>query len=695
MATLNIGGRTVTVGDEFLQLSSEQQSATVDEIAKSLMGSVKKPDKYQQAAIEEQAQLKSKGIDPGAGYTRRLTHGATFGADNTLLAAAQTPLEMIKRGTFNPVEGYNYAKAREDRIMDDSRENTGILGTATEALGGVVSGAGLAKAGVTAARFLAPEASLAARAGASAADGAAIGGFSGAMEGNGLAERGENAVKGLAIGGVAGGVLPAIGSGIKFLASPITSQISARLNPKGYAESQVARAIQESGLPAKQIAQEVDNGIAAGQPMTVADALGNPGQRMLSTVTRSPGEGRTQAVEFLNNRQAGQAGRVGDIVDEALGATGTARKTTAQLTKAAQEESAPYYQKALDRKPVWNDRIQEFFDDPVAASGLKEGVAVQRLESLATGKKFNPEDFAIVGFNEAGDPIIGGVPNMRTINLIKKGWDNQLEAYRDSTTGKLALDERGRALDAVRRSFLKEIDSVNPDYAKARALYSGPAQVRDAVNTGRNAAARGRAADNIDQFEGLNAPSQQGFRQGYADTLATRIERGAEGVNAARPLTSQKAQAELDALSLHQGPVQPGQASGAAQRLARERTMFETRNQALGGSRTADNLNDDAAMAVSPEVIGVIKNVVTGNFGGALSTAIAAGRNGLTGNTAAVRKEVANILLESGRKIPASRLEAMVDETLKRALHIAKLAENAGRGATAGGLVVAPGQNRR
>ena len=55
------------------------------------------PDKYQQAAIDEQKTLKDAGIDPGAGYTRRLAHGATFGADNTVLAALQTPPDRRKR----------------------------------------------------------------------------------------------------------------------------------------------------------------------------------------------------------------------------------------------------------------------------------------------------------------------------------------------------------------------------------------------------------------------------------------------------------------------------------------------------------------------------------------------------------------------------------------------------------------------
>src|SRR5437763_1697008 len=71
-----------------------------------------KPDKYAQAAIDEQAALKGQGIDEGAGLTRRLVHGATLGADSTLLAGALAPVEAIKRGV-GLGEGYDYAKARE------------------------------------------------------------------------------------------------------------------------------------------------------------------------------------------------------------------------------------------------------------------------------------------------------------------------------------------------------------------------------------------------------------------------------------------------------------------------------------------------------------------------------------------------------------------------------------------------------
>lgn len=600
------------------------------------------PDKYAEAAQAEYGKMKSAGFEPG--YARRVIQGATLGAGDEIMAGLNTIPQMISHGTFNPAEGYRYAKALEDAQMQDARDNQGVLGTAAEIAGGLGTAGGLGKAGVTLAK---DGVGLVSRAARMAGEGAAYGGTQGFLDGgNSLEDRVGGAAKGAAVGGVVGGALPLATSAVGTALSPVISNIRARMNPEGVARSQVARALSDSGMTPQQVAREVSNADAAGQPFTVADAMGNPGQRMLSTVARTPGPGRTAAVDFLNARQAGQAERVGNIVDEALGASGTARQTSDALIKSAQQESAPLYQKALDFKPAWNERIQQFFDDPVAKAGLREGVAVQRLESLAAGSKFKPTDYAITGFNEAGDPIISNVPNMRTINLIKKGWDNLLEQYRDPTTGRLVLDEKGRALDAVRRSFLKEIDNVNPFYAEARAAYAGPAQVRDAVVAGGKAAGSGRAADNLAQFNALPDASQQGYRIGYADKLAGKFEGGAEGVNAVRPLTSEKASQELGALSLHQGPVAPGQLDPLSQRLARETRMFETRNHALGGSRTADNLADENAMKVDPAIIA---NLVAGHYGAAARQALAAGGNVLSGSTPAVRENIARILLQRGQ----------------------------------------------
>lgn len=68
MPTLNIGGRAVSVGDEFLKLSPDQQNATVDEIAKSLMDTTNKADKP-----EQQQKADAEPADHGLSERQKLS----------------------------------------------------------------------------------------------------------------------------------------------------------------------------------------------------------------------------------------------------------------------------------------------------------------------------------------------------------------------------------------------------------------------------------------------------------------------------------------------------------------------------------------------------------------------------------------------------------------------------------------------
>jgi hypothetical protein len=655
MATLNIQGRNVQVDDSFLKLTPADQQATVDEIASSFTTA-------EPTTANNLVRSAGSGIPVLGGLLNKAD-----AATNAALAPILNPLFDTKDQLAEPTWGERYAHSLRDQEGADQKfsEQHPYVDTTAKLAGGVAS---MVPAVAAAPGLFGATGSLSTR--------VLNGGISNALLGGAdSAARGQGPIGGALLGGAIGAAAPIAGA----VASPFISGILGRISPEKYATRQVARAIGESGQTPAALGQRVADANAAGQPQfTLADALGNPGQRLLSGVARAPGQGRTDVVNALEARQAGQGERVGDIIDQGLGAGNTARQTIDQLTESARRESAPLYRDALNRQPVWNDRMQQFFDHPATTQGLREGVGVQHLESLASGQPFNPHDYAITNFNAAGDPIISAVPNMRTINLIKKGWDNILEGYRDKTTGRLVLDERGRALDQVRRSFLNEVDSLNPTYGQARAAYAGPAQVRDAVGVGAEAASRGRATDNLQRFDALNPQSQQGFRAGYADTLATRIEGATFGRNKVQPLSSEKATNELDALSLHQGPVQPGALNPLQQRLAREQTMFDTRHQALGGSKTADNLADNAALAVNPTLIG---HVISGHWTAAIGSMLHAGSNAATGNTAATRKAVADILLRNGANLTPAALDTMVAKTIAQIQFLQNLARS-GAGAT-------------
>lgn len=625
------------------------------------------PDKYQQAAIDEQKTLKDAGIDPGAGYTRRLAHGATFGADNTVLAALQTPLEMFKRGV-GPGEAYNYAKAREDQIMGDARKNTGALGTALEIGGGVGSGIGLARGGATFGSLLGPEAGIAARSLASAGDAAALGGFSGGMEGNGLAERGENALKGAALGGVVGGATPGVLGLLGAAASPVVSNIRARMNPQGYAQSQIARAASESGRPVAQITDDLAQAAREGQGMfTLADAMGNPGQRMLSSVARAPGQGRTDVVNFLENRQAGQGRRVASSLAEGFDSPQTAAQTEARLTQARDTAAnAEYGAIRRDAQPVDVSNVISHIDDILAPYGVAQNVAAN---DTAAGSLANLRRRLTNGDQAAND--------FNLLQRVRGDLSDEIQQARQSGAG-----NRARLLGGALRELDSALENSSAGFRDANRNFAQRSRNIEAVGQGRDAAMRGRTEDIIPQYQGLTQEGQQAFRSGYVDPLIAQTQGAAFGVNKARPLINDAFQAESNVMAPGAGLMQ--------RRLGRENTMFETRNAAMGGSKTADNLADQSALSVDPTLVG---NILSGNWMGAARSVLQSGSNALTGNTPQVRQELANILLQNG--VSAGALNRMINETMARVRFIQNMTRNLGRGGSGGLAVAGSGQNQR
>jgi hypothetical protein len=613
-----------------------------------------KPDKYAQAAIDER-----KALQPSdAGLTRRLVHGATLGADNTLIAGALAPIEAITRGV-GLGEGYNYAKAREDLIMDQARANTGLLGSGVEALGGGFAGGGLAGAGLTSTRFLNSAApSLLGRTAAMAGDAAALGGIAGFNEGNSLSERAANAGQGALFGGLIGGALPVAGTVAKGFTAPIISNILARINPQRFAEGQVARGVMESGRQTADIADDVVRAANEGQPMfTVADAMGNAGQRMLSTTARAPGPGRTAVVDFLEGRQGSQGRRVSNALSEGFDAPETALQTEARLTAARDAAADEAYGAVradagrVDIVPAINRIDSTIGTQPgqtlQAANDSIEATLRGYRERLA---RIDPDDFAAV------QRIRGEIADDAQ-NAFQNGKGN-----------------RGRLLKGVVRELDTAMENASEGHLAANRAFAQASRDIDAIGTGRQAATRGRSEDTIPAFQALTPEGQGAFRSGYVDPLIANTQGAAFGANKARPFMN-------DAFADEAAAMAPGNAL-MQRRLGREQTMFETRNAAMGNSKTAENLADDAAMGIDPTMVG---QLLSGNWSGAARSLLSAGSNVMTGNTPAVRAAVAEILLQRGAATTPAALDRMVGQTIRKIQAAQRLAQNGGR-ITAGAL---------
>lgn len=626
-------------------------------------------DPYRVAARAEMDKRKAAGVPSEAGLTRQIAHGATLGAADEILAGLNTPLEMISRGTFNPVEGYRYAKAREDLTMEDARANNGLLGAAAEVMGGIGSGAALARGGLTAGRMLAPNAGLGARSAASAADGVVMGAVAGGMEGNGE-ERLGNAVQGGLLGGIVSGAAPAALSVLGTAASPFISNYRAWKNPQGFANSQVARSVVESGKAPADIVNAVRQAADEGQGMfTLADAMGNPGQRMLSTVARAPGAGRTETVNFLESRQAGQGRRIANTLAEGFDSPRTAAQTEAALTTARDTASDVAYGAA--RRNAGAVDIQGAISniDDTLRPGVNQiisqpsNIADDGIE--ATLRKYR-------GRMTDGNSVLSDYISVE--RLRKEIADEAQKAFQSGAGNK------GSLLKGVVRQIDNAMEAASDGYKAANAQHTAGSRAIDAVDEGRSAAMRGRTEDIIPAFRAMPEPRQSAFRAGYVDPLIADVQGPASGVNKARPFTSDAFQDEAAAIApMRTNPLMQ-------RRIGRENTMFETRRQATGGSGTVENFADEAAMQIDPTFV---NNIVSGNYMGALGSIIRAVNNGWGGNTAAVREQVARILLQRGQNIQPAAIQSTLDEAVRRIELMRNVALQLGRSAR-GGLAVAP-----
>ena len=624
-----------------------------------------KPDKYQQAAIEKRDLLKSKGYDSTASIPRRVIQGASLNFADEILAAGLVPGEMIARGTLNPAEAYRYTKAAQDLSLEDARKQGGVsgaVGTVSEILGGVGTGLGAARAGLSFARNLLPNSGIFARSAAAAGDGAAAGLLAGAGEGNSLSERAGNAATGGLVGGGVGAVAPgAIALGGQAL-SPIISNIRARANPEGFARTQAARGVIESGQTPADLARSVAAANADGQGMfTLADAMGNAGQRMLSTTTRAPGRARTDVVEFLDQRQAGQGRRVANSLSEGFEAPHTAAQTEARLTAQRSADADAAYGQVRNGAGQVNlvgpinhldsiigtqpGQITRPANDSVEAALLPFR---ERLMSV------NPDDFAAV------QRIRGDMADAAQ-SAMQGGYGNRARL----------IGQAVRQLDAA-------MENASSGFRRANANFAQASRDIEAVGQGRDAAMRGRTEDIIPQFQSLQPRGQQAFRAGYADPLIQQAQGAAFGANKARPLINDAFADEAAAMAPRNAQMQ--------RRIGREDTMFQTRHAAVGNSKTAENLADDGAMGIDPTLVG---QLLSGNWGGALRSALGAGQNMLSGNTPQVREEVARILLQRGQNVNPANIQRMLDEVVNRMQLVQQIARQLGRGAS-GGLAVAP-----
>lgn len=447
----------------------------------------------------------------------------------------------------------------------------------------------------------------------STASGLASGLVAGAGEGKDTEDRVRSAGVGGTIGGVLGGTLPFVGKAAKGLWKGLFQ------GDEATASTELIKNIQRD-IPGQTPERAVDIAVDRAQSVperTIADT-GESTRRFAGNVKMTPSQGSQELTEQLTSRQIGSPERVRAILGDVTG-NRNAVTTVRELRKSAFDNSRPIYDEAFEYGPVYNDRIKDMLDDPIAQEGLRRGITIEKRNARAEGRPFDIADYAVTDFDAAGDPIVGKVPNTRMLDTIKKGMDDILEKYRSDVTGRLNLDGEGRSIDNLRRNLLTEVDKINPKYAEARAAFGGEARSASAIQSGKSFM-KGDLEDQELAFADLTPGDREFFLLGMFRYLQDQANKGSGETSIAatqryfRPETQTRLRAFLGEDMLN----------GLNRTMRDEQEMQRTFTRATGNSQTAERIADqrdvgDAGSFVADLMQGKPVAAVSRSVGRALS----------------------------------------------------------------------------
>lgn len=504
--------------------------------------------------------------------------------------------------------------------------------------------------------------------------GAIVGGAEGVgnAEGGGVADWMADGAQGAALGGAVGAIAPpvmdAVGRGVSRVADAMSPTIARWTAGRGVASGGAAASPQAQGFGAPGYRIEAGADAASDQvianqmiragvsvddlrrrlamsddaaglgPNSVAQNVTAPVdldpslQRLAAAVGRQQPEAANIGQRFIVARQTGQTGRqplapeaglptrapmtpegatpmgqyerVKDAFARALQvrSQGTANATDDGILAAQKREATRLYSatwrasKDVDLKPVlapiqkeWTQRLA---DEPVneTANALKR--VLERVDRVVTTPGYQKSQ-------------------LERFDQVKQWMDSRIEKLMRAGDRYLA----GKMIE-LKNNMLEAIDglpNVGALYAEARGTFGSHAQMREALQLGRQAWKEDSDVT-ADVVRSLSAGERTLFRIGLHDAATRDLARPKRTADIVQKFESPRVQ-ELVREAI---PVPRGRNAEFADRPERfgrwlqgERQMIETRNTVLGGSPTARNQADDEALSDMLSIVETMRSAPT------------------------------------------------------------------------------------
>jgi len=705
MATLNIGGKRVTVDDSFLSLPPEQQQQTVDEIASQIGGGQPQPEAVPSPYDSGNAVRLTGG--PGVATppmrndlmtSATATVGGIVNGIPVLGPLAQNATDNIM-GIGSQLTGGDYGKTVQG--LRDRRAQIAQAAPVADLAGNVVGGiAGWGKLAQMAPEAVGIAGNLLQRMGNSAATAGTVSALDSAARGGDVSDM---VVEGGA-GALMGGAIPGIGAGLKAAARPITRPVSdavrGLLNPKGEAGKAVGSALsRDRANPVARPLSDADEATARtnGQPLLNVDRGGETTRALMRSAANQNPEARSIVEKLAEDRFRSQELRTTGFFRRAFGGDVSDLARKAQIKAQSQPANRVAYDRAMnstEARAVWTPEIRQLMQSDSFRTAIN--AAEKRGTDVAAAQGFKAVRNPFV-FGQDGSISLRKMPDGSTALPSLQFWD-QVKRELDSKIGiaKRAGDNTTFAdLTALKQALVRNLDAAVPSYQQARGTAAAFFDAEDAVDAGRKAFASPKAID--ESLAAINAMTKA-EKDDFALGMVSQMMDDVRAVNNRANLTRMfdvSARKELMEAAL--GPAKAKQFEA----FIRVEDIMDKVRGSLGNSTTARQL-------VELGIVGELRN--TGGAGGLggmagfaasggnLSTAAtvamltAAGRVGLRAvqgkANAQVLQKVAE-MLASGDEREISR--AIANAQLSQQHMVALEAIQKGIGVVARGAAFSPG----
>lgn len=509
--------------------------------------------------------------------------GFTEGLGRAAVGATQLGAELLGQEEFAGKIGQQIAKEKELEKDDPTARKVGrFIGGVAPALP-VGAGMGLIKGGIV--------------------GGAAAELIQPTEEGT-AKERVKQTAIGAGLGGLTGGALLGAGKTIKGTAGLVKRQFVAT-KP----EDIIAKGIRPED------AQPILDKLQEGKISVIPDVAGDEVKGLTRSIAKLP-QAKDVVTDALEQRSFGAVKRVSEQLSKDISPVGAYFGNIDDLAKARSEIAAPLYEKAFKQNTTLDiNKNRELFNK--IAPDIADAKNKFRLSS-------DISDNSIV-----------------MLDAAKKSLDDKI--------GKaIKQGERQEAsiLQGIKKELVSKLDQLNPDYKKARQVFSDFASIQNAQEQGLEIVKKGITAEQVKKMiKEMSVAEKDAFRIGLREGLDRIVRNTSIGNDPAKKIFNDLSIVDKIKAALGDGK----KFTDFKKRMQEEIAAADTRFKVLGGSRSDFNLSQDDVL----DKIVSGAEVARGGKTELLRVTVNALKNRAAGLNKKNAKQVAEILVNREKGIEA------------------------------------------